>query len=488
MKSKSKFQKQRTDREQPSGDSDGLVRSLGSRDAIGLVVGTVIGTGVFLKASTMSQQVGSAPLVLLAWLLAGVLSLMGALCYAELGSLFPRAGGEYVFLREAYGDCVAFLYGWMRFWIGNPGSIAAYAVGAATFLGAIVHFQDPMMKSACAVSFVIVFSLLNCMAVSFGAGVQNALTVLKILMIAGLAFAVLVFGRSGAAGASSLASGHAWTGWSAFGTAMLAALWAYDGWNNMPMAAGEIKDPQKNIPRALGIGMATVLALYLVLNFAYFSALSIPEIQTSYSTLHPDALPVATRAAEMSFGTGAVIALSIAFVVSALGAMNGSILTCARIPYAMARDGFFFQPLAKLSEKGRVPYVSVLVQGVVACALAMTGSWDQLTDYVVFASWIFYGLATASLFIFRRRQRKARELGASSPVANDGPVEPAAKSKYLAPFYPFLPMVFAAASILLLINTVVTAPRESLTGLIFIAAGVPFYFYFSKTSKGRRAQ
>ena len=403
---------------------DGLVRSLGAKDSIGLVIGTVIGTGVFLKASVMTQQVVSVPLVLLAWLVAGVLSLMGSLCYAELGSMYPRAGGEYVFLREAYEDLIAFLYGWMRFWIGNPGSIAAYAVGAATFLGAIVHFPDPMVKSACAISFVVFFSLLNCMAVSFGAGVQNALTVLKILMIAGLAFAVLVFGRGTSVETHAVARAVGgswygeWNGWSAFATAMLAALWAYDGWNNMPMAAGEIKDPQKNIPRALGVGMAVVLLLYLLLNFSFFSALSIPEIQNSYSSLHPSALPVATRAAELCFGGVAVFALSIAFVISALGAMNGSILTCARIPYAMARDGLFFGSLGRLSQKGRVPYLSVLVQGVVASVLAMSGSWDQLTDYVVFAGWIFYALVTGSLFIFRRRLKREQaavaKMGGSS--------------------------------------------------------------------------
>ena len=453
--------------------ADGLVRSLGARDAIGLVIGTVIGTGVFLKAAVMSQQVPSAPYVLLAWLVAGLLSLMGALSYAELGSLYPRAGGEYVFLREAYGDLLAFLYGWMRFWIGNPGSIAAYAVGAATFLGAVVHFNDPFSKSLCAISFVVFFSLLNCLAVSFGAGVQNALTVLKVVMIAGLTGAILFSGRTGAGfGASSAWSAHGgWTGWSAFGTAMLAALWAYDGWNNMPMAAGEIKDPQKNIPRALALGMAAVLGLYLLINGAYFSALSIPEIQNSYSSLHPAALPVATRAAELCFGAGAVVTLSVAFVISALGAMNGSILTCARIPFAMARDGLFFRQLGQVNARNHVPYVSVLVQGVVASILAMSGSWDQLTDYVVFASWIFYALVTCSLFVFRRR-----------PNTDGDQV-----TRYRAPFYPWLPMVFAVASVLLLVNTVVTAPRESLTGLVFIALGVPFYFLFSSRSKRRRA-
>ena len=251
---------------------DSLLRTLGLKEALGLVIGTVIGTGVFLKAGIMSQGTGAPLWVLLAWIVSGVLSLVGALCYAELGGLFPKAGGEYVFLREAYGDLSAFLYGWMRFWIGSPGSIAAYAVGAATFLGGVIGLQSQTEKNLAALSFIILFTVLNCFSVAFGGKIQTFITVLKIFMILGLT--VAIFGAAGTGTWANLASGTdgSWRGWSIFGSAMLAALWAYDGWNNMPMAAGEIRDPGKNIPRALILGMLAVLGIYCLANLAYFYA------------------------------------------------------------------------------------------------------------------------------------------------------------------------------------------------------------------------
>jgi len=482
--------KSETEAAQRSSGAPELIRSLGFKDAIGLSIGTVIGTGVFLKAATMAQHTPSASLILIAWLAAGLLSLMGALCYAELGARFPKAGGEYVYLREAYGPLVAFLFGWTRFLIGNPGSIAAYAVGAATFLSAVVHFPDSTARNFCAVGFVVFFSLLNCLRVTLGASVQNALTALKVLMIFGLSCAIYFFGlKSAHALASSpilLSSGSLhWTGWRAFGTAMLASLWAYDGWNNMPMAAGEIKDPQKNIPRALVIGISVVIGLYLLLNSALLSTLTIDQIQASYSRLHPEALPVATRATSAAFGArmGAsiVMVLSIAFVISALGAMHGSILTCARIPYAMAQDELFFKVLGRLNRGAGAPFVAVLAQGLIACLLVFSGSWDQLTDYVVFAGWIFYMLATASLFVFRRRDE--RHIRSNRSDAQSGAIN---SFGFKTPFFPWLPILFIGASVCLLVNTVIEAPAQSLTGLAIILFGVPVYYFYSASAKRSR--
>ena len=447
---------------------DSLLRTLGLKEALGLVIGTVIGTGVFLKAGIMSQGTGAPLWVLLAWIVSGVLSLVGALCYAELGGLFPKAGGEYVFLREAYGDLSAFLYGWMRFWIGSPGSIAAYAVGAATFLGGVIGLQSQTEKNLAALSFIILFTVLNCFSVAFGGKIQTFITVLKIFMILGLT--VAIFGAAGTGTWANLASGTdgSWRGWSIFGSAMLAALWAYDGWNNMPMAAGEIRDPGKNIPRALILGMLAVLGIYCLANLAYFYALPFGEVLSAYSKNNPTALPVATKAAGAAFGSTAVVILSVAFVFSALGAMNGSILTGARVPYAMARDNLFFSSLGKVNESTHSPVISVVVQGIISCGLALSGTFDQLTDYVVFAAWIFYALVTASIFVFRRRI-------------------PEASRPFRTPGYPIVPVIFILVSLLLLVNTVITDPKECAIGLAFILSGIPVYFWF-KASKRTPSQ
>ncbi len=435
-----------------------LRRSLGLKEALALVVGSVIGTGVFLKAGIMSTQVGSVTWVLAAFAIAGLLSFCGALCYAELGSLFPKAGGEYVFLREAYGDVLGFLYGWTRFWIGSPASIAAYSVGSVTFLSGAVSLGGRVGESIAAVSIIWIFSFVNCLSVAFGGKFQTMLTTLKIFMIVGLSFAIFGFGH-GVSWEHITSQTSTWPGISAFGAAMVGALWAYDGWNNMPMVAGEIQNPSRNIPRALAFGMGAVILVYGLANLSYFYALPLSQLSSSYSKLHPGAMSVATNAAVSSFGTVAATILSLAFVFSAVGAMNGAILTDARVPFAMAQDGLFFKSIAKLSLSSGVPYISILVQAVVSTLLALSGSFDQLTDYVVFAAWIFYALGCGSVFIFRKRGLRA---------------------DYQIPFYPWLPIVFILSALFLIANTLWTSPRESLTGLAFIFAGIPFYFYFRK--------
>ncbi len=443
-----------------------LVRGLGLVDAASIVVGSIIGTGVFLKTATMASLLGNPMMVLLVWIVAGLLSLAGALAYAELGSLMPNAGGEYVYLKEGYGDLWAFLYGWMRFWIGSPGSIAAYAVGAMTFMSGMVDLSFVGGKAAAAVIVIIVFSSLNCLSVAFGGKLQAFMTILKLLIIIGISFGIFLFSSTGSMSHFSETSPgvNGFTGWSAFGSATLAALWAYDGWNNLPMVAGEVKNPQKNIPLALGLGMLVILAIYGVTNLAYFYALPFTEVLTSNSSDFPDALPVATKAALTFLGTSGITILSAAFVFSALGAMNGSIMTGARVPYAMARDGLFFRQLGNVSEKSMVPVVSVIIQGIVSMILALSGTFDQLTDYVVFSAWIFYAMVTGVVFVLRKRL-------------------PNAPRSYKTLGYPIVPVIFIVLAILLLINTVITNPSGSMIGLGFILAGVPVYFIFKRTQK-----
>jgi APA family basic amino acid/polyamine antiporter len=456
-----------------------LVRALTLVDATSLVIGTVIGTGVFLKTAVMTQQLGTPTMVLLAWAAAGALSLAGALTYAELGAMFPKAGGEYVYLGKAYGDAPAFLYGWMQFAVAATGGIAAIATGFAIFLSALVplggawsartfrvlgqevHWQFGLQQLV-AVAAIVLFSAINCVGVAFGGRVQSVLTAAKLLGIAAIIGGVFLL--SGGASWSHLATPPGtpqWGGAQSFGAAMLAALWAYNGWYALPLVAGEVERPQHNVPRGLVTGMLVVLAVYLSANLAYFYALPVGEVLTSNSTAHPDALPVATKAAQTFLGPMGTAFISVAFVVSTLGALNGIILSSARIPFAMARDGLFFSKMGEVSEGGRVPVWATVFQGAWACVLALSGTFDQLTTYSIFALWVFFGVTAASVFVLRRKM-------------------PDAERPYRTLGYPVVPLLFILVAVWLVVNTIVTSPVESAAGLALIALGIPVYFYFKR--------
>ncbi len=451
-----------------------LIRGLTLTGTTSLVVGTIIGTGIFLKTAVMSQNVGTPELVLLAWVAAGVLSLAGALTYAELGVLLPRAGGEYVYLREAYGNATAFLFGWMRFVVGSTGSIASLAAGFAIFFTSFFGLSEAWLSrnvnlfgqdlvwrfgpaQIVAVGIIVTFSLINCAGVAFGGRVQSFLTVAKVLGISVIVIGVFLFTPSVGWGVlPQEMRTQDLTAVQAFGAAMLAALWAYDGWNNMPMAAGEVQNPGRNVPIALIGGMIIILIIYCTTNLAYFHALPITDIASSDATK-----PVATKAVETFLGPVGAKFVTAAIMVSIWGALNGSILTGARVPFAMARDGLFFKKLGTLSERTHVPVWSILIQGVLASILAILGTFDQLTNYVVFAGWIFYGLTTAAVFVLRRKM-------------------PTAERPYRTLGYPVIPVVFVLVAIWLIINTLQTNPVEAAAGLVLIALGLPLYFYYRK--------
>jgi len=435
-----------------------LVRGLDLSSTTALVVGTVIGTGVFLKTARMAQAAGTPLLIMLAWIAAGLLSLAGALSLAELGAMLPNAGGEYVYLRTAYGDLPAFLFGWMRLTIGSTGSIASYGAAFATFLSALVPMNSIVIKAA-GVTIILFFSAINCLRVTFGGRVQAILTLAKVLAIATIAGGVFLFAPSATAANLAAPPGvPAWCGFSAFGAAMLSALWAYDGWNNMPMVAGEVRDPGRNIPRALILGMAMVLLVYVVINLAYCYALPVAEIGNANSTLHPTALPVAAKAAQTFLPHFGAAWVAIAAMLSTIGALNGSILSGARVPYAMARDGLFFAVFARLGERSAVPVFAIILQGLWASVLVISATFDQLTECVVFASMIFYASTTVALFVLRKKM-------------------PSAPRPYKTLGYPIVPMVFVAVSVWLLINTLRTSPVESVAGLGLIGLGWPFYLW-----------
>jgi APA family basic amino acid/polyamine antiporter len=455
-----------------------LVRALSLRDAIALVL-TVIGTGVFLKTAPMAQLVGSPKMVILAWIAAGVLSLAGALTYAELGAMLPEAGGDYVFLREAYGHLPAFLFGWSTLFLIASGGLAAVATALASFLGSLfpldavwatrdfhvlgqdVHWRLGIQQFV-AVMVILLFSAINARGILLGAKVQWLATVAKLGGIAIIVVGALFLSRTGSwqhlrePVTARIASG----GVSAFGAAMLAALWAYQGWANVAMVAGEIDKPERNIPRALIYGMLLVIVVYLVTNVAYFYALPFSEVLTSNSTAYRDALPVAAKAAYTFFSYGPQL-VSLAFIVSVAGALNGIILMNARVPFAMARDHLFFSPLGRLSPTTRVPVIAIWVQAIWACVLTLSGTFDQITTSVIFALWIFFALVGSSLFVLRRKL-------------------PAAPRRYRTPGYPVVPILFVAVAVWLVVNSIKAYPVESAAGLLLIALGLPFYMYFQK--------
>ena len=365
-----------------------LIRGLTLTDTTSLVIGTIIGTGVFLKTTVMAQQVDTPSLVLAAWVAAGALSMAGALTYAELGAMLPQAGGEYVYLRTAYGDLVAFLYGWTTVAIIAAGSIAALGVAFATFLSAIFPIGKPWvactfhifghellwnfgLKQVIAVTVILVFSVINCAGVVFGGRVQLVFTIARLLAIAAIVIGVFLFSKS--ATWSNLTTGfgmHRLGGLKGFGAAMLAALWAYNGWNCMPMVAGEVRDPGRNVPRALIIGMVIVIVVYGMANLAYFYALPFREIATSNSVLYPDALPVATKAAQTFIGTLGTKLVTTAFLLSIMGGLQGVIMVYARIPFAMALHGLFLSTMGTVSKGTSAPVWAIGIQAGWACVMA----------------------------------------------------------------------------------------------------------------------
>lgn len=421
-----------------------LDRGLGPWSAASITVGTIIGTGVFLKTAVMAQQGGSAAWVLAAWAVAGVLSLAGAMTYAELGAMYPDAGGEYVYLRKGYSPLMGYLYAWNRFWIATPGSIAAYAVGSATFLSPVLHTEIVPV----ALAIIVVFTLINCLAVRTGGQLQTLLTILKVGMILAIGAGAIA---SPSGQWSRVTDAGAFPGWGAFGTLVLAALWAYDGWNNLPMAAGEVRDPGRNLPRAIVGGSLGVLAIYALVNIGYFRALPFADVAHASPS-------VAQEAAATFMGGTAQTVLAIAMTISAISAMNGSMLTGARVPYAVAKDGLAPARLAGLSA-ARVPAFSVLVQGALACVFALSAKFDQLTDAVVFASWLFYALNAGSVLRLRSR-------------APDHP------RPFRVPGFPIVPIVFVALATLLLVNTIITTPGPSALGLGMTALGAIVYAVF----------
>lgn len=446
-----------------------LRRALGLWSAISIVVGTVIGSGVFLVPSTMIRYVGSVRNLFIVWIVAGVLSLFGALTYAELAAAFPEAGGEYVYLREAYGPFWGYLYGWTQFWVAKSGSIATLAAGFYTYLTAFFPVLGvPLLVlplhigpggslleirygQLVAIGVILVLAAINYVGVRSGGNVQVLVTAVKMLLIAGVIAVGLLSGRGDfshfAAHISSVG------GVAGFFAAMVSALWAYDGWNNVSMVSSEIRDPQRNLPRSLILGTAAVIATYLLINVAYFYVLSPAQVSVSHR--------VAADMMSSIYGRSAAAAVSVAVLISIFAALNGSILSGSRVPYAMARDGLFFRMAAHVHEKYRTPGNSMILLSLWSCIVVLSGWFDDLYNFVIFGSWILYLMTAVSVFVLRKKR-------------------PNVVRPYRVIGYPLVPVLFVAVAALLLISTMQTRPRESMMGLALMGLGVPFYIYWKK--------
>lgn len=446
-----------------------LVRGLTLFAAIAVVVGTVIGTGVFLKARAMMCNVGTPTASLVVWVVAGLLSLAGALTYAELTAMMPRAGSEFVFMREAYGARLSFIYGWARFLVGIPGAQAAKAVAFAIFVNILTGgaLGGGWGQKIAAILIVVVITAINCAAVSVGGRVASVIVTLKIAMIAGIAIAAFAFGhgdfahfsQDGIGGVCEGIAVGARGGAAGFGAAMLGALWAYDGWNYLASVAGEVKRPSRNIPLALIGGTGLVIALYLAVNLGYIYVLSPREIADV-----PASGAVATETVKHFFGANAAVLMAGGMLLSVVGSLLTGILAGARTPYAMAKEGVFFDKLGVVSKKTHVPVNALIVQGVWVIVLTFSGSFDALTDYVMFSDWIFYGLITASVFVFRRKM-------------------PNAERPYRTLGYPLVPLAFLLTTAWLLVSRLMVAPLESLVGVALIALGIPVQLVLTRAKR-----
>jgi APA family basic amino acid/polyamine antiporter len=428
----------------------------------------MIGQAIFIVPSKMLHLVGTPGMVFVVWISAGMLSLFGALGYAELGAAIPEAGGEYVYLHRAYSPLSGFIYGWTYFTVARPASIAAIATGFVIYLsyffpglteviaqaqpsfgGHSVTLKLTGLQVAASI-MIVLLSGLNILGVRSAGAVQTIFTASKLVVLGVIIVLGLLLGHGSFEHFRSL-PGAAFHGGilAAFGVATVSALWAYDGWNNLSLVAGEVENPQRNMPRAIIIGSVLVMGVYLLVNLAYFYVLAPAEVAGTQT--------VAADAARRFLGKAGGGFVAIGVMISTFATLNGSILSGSRIPYAAARDRLFPKPLARLSPRFRTPTVSILSQAVIAGLFALTGQYDALYTKVIFAEFLFYAMVTAAIFILRRRQ-------------------PALARPYRTWGYPFVPAIFVLLSVVLLVNTFREQRTDSLWGLGLMLSGIPLYF------------
>jgi len=452
-----------------------LSRSLGLRLAIVIVIGNIIGSGVYKKVAPMTAELHSSGWVLIAWILAGIISLFGALCNAEVAGLLADTGGEYVYYQKIYNKFFAFLFGWSLFAVIQTAAISALAYVFAESLNSIVHLPEFLPSLAnvnvggifypfthlsvklTAIILIVLLTWINTKGIKTGAGVSMAILVL----VFGSIFTIIAFGlTSSAADVSRIQMqpiNNLPVTVSAVFTAMLAAFWGYQGWASVGYVGGEIRDAKRNLPKGIVIGIFTIIALYLLVNTTYLCLLSVPQLEEINNAGNKIAAIEAVRSFWGSYG---VMFISLLILVTTLGCCNATILASCRPYFAMANEGLFFKSVAKLNNK-KAPVNSLIYQGVWACILVLSGTFDQLTDMIIFAVFIYYGATTLGVFILRKKM-------------------PDAPRPYKVWGYPVVPAIVVVFCAVLIVNTVFSRPREAAIGAALMATGIPMYWWFKR--------
>lgn len=436
-----------------------LPRVLRFPDLVLLTLGSVIGSGIFIVPATVLTLTGGAlGLSLLVWVVGGILSLLGALTYAELAAMKPASGGLYVFMRDALGGSIAFLYGWAMFLVIASASIATLAVAFSAYLRELTSLSPFAMK-AVAVAMIVGIAVVNVLGTRRSANLQNWTTAIKVGAILVMSAFLLIRGD----GLSNVGAALPATGGSALtaiGAAMLGVLWAYEGWHYITFSAGEVIDPQKNFARAIIVGTAVLVAIYLLANIAYVAALGIQRSAASER--------IAAEAVAQIFGPGAGKLIALAILVSMFSAANAVVLTASRVYFAMARDGLFFEQMASIHPRWKTPAFAIIACCAWAAILALSGTFEQLLTYVVFTGWAFYALGAASIFYYRRHAAEAPR-------------------PFRVPGYPWTPLLFILTAAAIVLNTVFLHPGQAAIGIGLILLGVPVYWFWRRKKQARRS-
>jgi len=448
-----------SDSRPPNGAVQSLPRVIGFYASTAIVVGTIIGSGIFLVPHNVALQVGSVRALFLVWVVGGILSLAGALSMAELGTAMPEAGGVYVYLRQAYGKLFAFLFGWALLLVISSGSIATLAAAFGKYSLSFLPLT-PLQQKLAGATVIAIFTVVNVLGVRKGGVAQLIFTVAKLLglaIIMGFAF----FSRhvTPVAAAGVLPTPH--TTVASWGVALIGVLWAYEGWHLLSFNAGEVKNPSRVLPRSYLLGTSLVMAVYLLANLAYLRVLPLPAL-AEYPL-------VAAKAMEVLAGPAGASFVSALILCSIVGALNGNVLGGPRVYFAMARDGVFFSSVGRVHPRFQTPALAIWIQGAWSIVLVASGTFEQLYTYVISTGWIFYGAAVFAVVILRRRM-------------------PALERPYRVWGYPVLPIVFSLAALAIVINVLMTKPHESLIGFGIVLAGIPIYFVWKLLTKAPAAE
>lgn len=434
-------------------DQPKLKRVLSLLDATMINAGGIIGSGIFMVPAAVAMFTGSASLFFMVWIAGGIVSLFGALSVAELGAAMPRAGGQYVYLSEAYGPVWGYLYGWSAIAVINTASIAAVGVAFSEYLRFFFPITDISIKGI-AVATIVLLTIINILDVKSGARFQNLFTISKLGAIFGIIILGLVMEGGSNQNLSPFFSDQSFTELvGPLGLAMVSVLWTFDGWIFITYVAGEVKNPGRNIPLSLIFCMLIVVTIYLLLNYVLIYTLGFTGMNGSDL--------VVSDAASVFLGNKGAAIVTLIILISLIGANNGFVLTSARINYAMAKDKLFFHQASQIHPRFKSPANALIIQCVWACLLTFTGTFNQLITYIIFASWIFYGMSAGAVIILRNKK-------------------PDMERPYKTPVYPWIPIIFILFAIFLTINTIMEAPRDAAIGAGIILIGLPMYYYWKK--------